>query len=388
MRFPLLGALAMLALIGFQAAAAQAVFKDPVFDPALPPTTVENIQPVLDRDLAGELKNGALAPGTNCGLVIGVIQHGVRRVYAYGPVKPDSVFEIGSITKTFTGLLLAQMIEQNKVRMDDPVRLLLPEGIVQKPVGEEITLRDLTTQHSDLPPNPENMHPADPQNPFADYSSRDLYAYLHTRGVQHAPQTSYAYSNTGVKLLAQALVARTGVPYESLLQQQITRPLGMHDTSTELSPEMKRRFVQGHDAQHRPTEPYTFSDLPGAGAIHSTANDMLTYLEAQLHPERVHAVGPAKSLPAALLLTHQIQAAANPGMHIAMNWFHSDADGNYQHGGRTGGFITYTIFNIQEDFGVVVLSNTAAGTASLTPRLANRIGQRLLGLPAISLVEK
>jgi len=87
-------------------------------------------------------------------------------------------------------------------------------------------------------------------------------------------------------------------------------------------------------------------------------------------------------------LTHQIQAAANPGMHIAMNWFHSDADGNYQHGGRTGGFITYTIFNIQEDFGVVVLSNTAAGTASLTPRLANRIGQRLLGLPAISLVEK
>jgi len=118
----------MLALIGFQAAAAQAVFKDPVFDPALPPTTVENIQPVLDRDLAGELKTGALAPGTNCGLVIGVIQHGVRRVYAYGPVKPDSVFEIGSITKTFTGLLLAQMIEQNKVRMDDPVPRRSPKS--------------------------------------------------------------------------------------------------------------------------------------------------------------------------------------------------------------------------------------------------------------------
>jgi CubicO group peptidase (beta-lactamase class C family) len=115
---------------------------------------------------------------------------------------------------------------------------------------------------------------------------------------------------------------------------------------------------------------------------------MLTYLDAQIHPERIRAAGSAESLPAAIALTHQIRAAANPGMHIAMNWFHSDADGSYQHGGRTGGFIAYAIFNPQQDFGVIVLSNTAGSQESIAVRLANRIGQRLMGLPAISLAEE
>lgn len=370
------------------AAYTQTVFVDPVLDAALPRVTIEHLRPVLDQDIERDLKAGDLSPCKDCGFVVGVVQHGVRRVYVYGGVKENSVFEIGSITKTFTGLILAQMVGKGKARMDDPVRAYLPDGVVRKLAGEEITIRDLTTQHSDLPPQPDNLNPADPNNPFADYGSRELYAYLGKPGVQHASQAPYVYSNTGVKLLALALSLRAGMPYDSLLHQQVTEPLGMRDTSVALCPDMARRVARGHDEDFKPVEAWTFADLPGAGGIHSTAGDMLTYIEAQLHPERIHAPGPGETLPAAVTMTHQLLAVANPGMHIAMNWHHSDSDGNYQHGGRTGGFTSYAIFNVEQDFGVVVLSNLAASRESLAVRLADHISQRLMGLPAISLLEK
>lgn len=107
-----------------------------------------------------------------------MVRNGVRRVFAYGTARPDSAFEIGSITKTFTGLILAQMIEHGKVQLDAPVRELLPAGTVAKPQGREITLLDLVTHHSGLPRMPDNVHPADPNDPYADYLATDLYAFI------------------------------------------------------------------------------------------------------------------------------------------------------------------------------------------------------------------
>jgi CubicO group peptidase (beta-lactamase class C family) len=100
----------------------------PNYDPALAPVTAADLQSVLDRDLAEALKSGELAPGTGAGVSIAVVEHGVRRVFSYGAAKQDSIFEIGSITKTFTGLVLSQMVEQGKVKFDEPVRELLPPG--------------------------------------------------------------------------------------------------------------------------------------------------------------------------------------------------------------------------------------------------------------------
>ena len=96
-------------------------------------------------------------------MTIGIVVHGKRKIFSYGGVKPDSVFEIGSITKTFTGLVLAQMVEQKTVRLDEPVRELLPKGTVAQPAGKEITLLDLSTHRSGLPRNPDNVHPKDEQ---------------------------------------------------------------------------------------------------------------------------------------------------------------------------------------------------------------------------------
>src|SRR5262249_41123418 len=134
----------------------------PEYDGAIAPVKASNMQSVLDRDMqAAREPGGQLALGKDAGLTIGVVEHGVRSVFTYGTAHPDSIFEIGSITKTFTGLLLARMAAQGKVKLNEPVRELLPPGTAAKPNGSEITLLDLATQHSGLPGLPDNFKPVD-----------------------------------------------------------------------------------------------------------------------------------------------------------------------------------------------------------------------------------
>jgi D-alanyl-D-alanine-carboxypeptidase/D-alanyl-D-alanine-endopeptidase len=360
----------------------------PSYDPALPPVTAADLQPVLAKDLAEALKSGQLALSTGAGVSIGVVDHGVRKVFTFGPAKADSIFEIGSITKTFTGLMLAQMIAQGKVKLDEPVRALLPPGTVAKPEGAEITLLDLVTQHSGLPRMPDNFHPADVQNPYADYSSAELYSYLGKRGVSKAADATFLYSNLGFGLLGQALAERAGVPYPELLKAEVTDPLGLHDTTIVLSPEQQSRFMPGHDADHNPAHAWDLVALAGAGAIRSTAGEMLTYLEANLHPDRVKpAVGAdGKTLSAALVASHELRSGALPAERIAFAWLYKPETGEYWHNGATGGYSSYAFFNPKGDYAAVVLLNTSIGQdGSYADRLGEHISQRLAGKPAISL---
>jgi CubicO group peptidase (beta-lactamase class C family) len=200
------------------------------------PVAVADLQIVLDRDLAEALKSGELAPGTGAGVSIAVVEHGVRRVFSYGAAKPNSIFEIGSITKTFTGLVLSQMVEQRKVKFDEPVRELLPPGTVAKPVGPEITLLDLATQKSGLPRMPDNFKPADPNNPYADYVAPNLYAFMAQHGVAKPGDPGFLYSNLGFGLLSQALAVRSGLPYPVLLKEEAIDPLGLKDTTVSFPP--------------------------------------------------------------------------------------------------------------------------------------------------------
>ena len=290
-------------------------------DPAMAPAAADGLQAALDRDLAPALRSGALAPGTCGGVAIGVSKHGVRRVFTYGTANAGSIFEIGSITKTFTGLVLAQMAVQGKIRLDEPVRELLPAATMRKPAGQEITLLDLATHRSGLPPMPDNINPAGTLNPGADYHARDLYDFLARRGVAKPANASFLYSNLGFGLLGQALANRAGMTYPNLVSEEITGPLGMRDTALSLSPEQQNRMIQAYDARHRPAVPWVLDALAGAGAIRATAGDMLTYLEANLHPEDL-ASG-AKTLSAALVQSHELRAAIGPGMRIALAWIYA-----------------------------------------------------------------
>ena len=372
-------------------AIAAAAVAPPKFDAALPPVSATDLQAVLGKDLVEALKSGELAPSTGAGVSIAVVEHGVRRVFSYGAAKPDSIFEIGSITKTFTGLILSQLVEQGKVKFDEPVRELLPAGTVIKPAGAEITLLDLATQHSGLPRMPDNFAPADNSNPYADYDAKRLYAFVAQNGVAKPADAGFLYSNLGFGLLGQALAVRAGLSYPALLKQEVTEPLGLKDTTVALTAEQLARFIPGHSADHKPAHAWDLNAMAGAGAIRSTAADMLVYLEANLHPEGVKPEGDsaaAKTLAAALIQQHELRADAMPGTRIALAWLFEAETGNYWHNGGTGGYSSYAFFNPKGNYAAVVLLNTTLGQkGSFADRVGQHISERLAGKPAIALGE-
>lgn len=379
--------------LNFERQAVAQTVKPPSFDAAMPAVKAADLEAALNRDLAETLKSGALASGTDAGVVVGVVDHGVKRVFAYGTAKTDSIFEIGSITKTFTGLILAQLVGQGKVTLDEPIRELLPAGTVAKPAGTEITLLDLATQSSGLPRMPDNFNPADPANPYADYHAANLYSFMAKHGVAEPAAASFLYSNLGFGLLGQALAVHAGTSYADLLRSEITAPLGMTDTVVSLSPDQQKRFIAGHDAEHRPAHAWDLGALAGAGAIRSTAGDMLTYLDANLHPDKLHTQSglndaDGKTLSSAIAKSHELHADAVPGTRIALAWLCNTASGSYWHNGATGGYSSYAVFNPKNDYGVIVLSNTSIGsTGSFADLLGQHISERLEGQPALSLSE-
>jgi CubicO group peptidase (beta-lactamase class C family) len=363
------------------------------FDPAIAPVGAADLQTVLNDDLARGQTPGsaAFAPGTGRGAAIGVFSRGVRRVFAYGTAKPDSVFEIGSITKTITGLVLAQMVMQGKAKYDEPVRELLPAGTVARPAGREITLVDLATQHSGLNRMPGNIRPTRQPDAYPDYREAELYAYMARRGVAKTEDTPYFYSNLGFGLLGHALSNRAGTTYADLVRQQVTGPLGLRDTVVTLSPEQQARWIQGYDVQHQPVPPprRERDALAASGAIQSTAVDMLAYLEAQLHPERLVFAAPdspiatAATLPAAVRQSQALRADAEPGLRAALGWVHDPASGSYTHGGSAYGYTGLAVFNPKDDYAAILLVNS--GPSGVTGLLGQHIVERLAGQPAISL---
>jgi serine-type D-Ala-D-Ala carboxypeptidase/endopeptidase len=363
--------------------------------PAVPPVALDDLKPILDRELAPVLERGLLSKASGGGgLVIGVLDHGKRRIFAYGTAKPDSIFEIGSITKTFTGLILAQMVVQKKVTLDTPIRTLLPAGSVAKPDGAEITLVDLATQHSGLPRMPDNFKPQNPLNPYADYHAAQLQEFIARHGVAKPADAAFLYSNLGFGLLGYGLSLRAGVPYGQLLSNEITGPLHMSDTGVMLSPAQRARLIQGYDYNFDPTPPWDLDAFAGAGAIKSTAADMLTYLDANLHPDK-YAVGatadsPAATLPAAIALDHQLRAniTTNGESRIALAWGFSTKNGTYGHEGGTGGYRSLARFNPNQDRAIVVLynrENTDPAAPQLVERVAENIDELMTGKPSIPL---
>ena len=338
--------------------------------PAMPPADAAGIEPLLKRELPPELPRGM-------GMVVGVMKHGQRRVYALGTARPDSVYQIGSITKTFTGLLLAQMVVEGKASLDEPVRELLAAGTIPKPVGREITLLDLATHHSGLPAMPDDFNSSrfpSPAAAFARYRATDIYAFVREHGAGREADPPFVYSNLGLALLGEALAARAGVSYPELVAQRITGPLGMRDTTVGLPPGGRRRLIQAYGDRYEPVPPWELDGFAPAGAISSTAGDLLTYLEAQLRADSP-----------AFRLSHQLRAGATPGIRIALAWLYDEDTGTYMHAGNISGYASYAFFNPQGGYAGIVLANQ--GMSILAGLLPLHVQQRLAGQPAISLAQ-
>jgi len=311
------------------------------------------------------------------GIVVGVIEPDGRRIVAYGsagagadrPLDGDAVFEIGSVTKVFTALLLADMAEGGEIGLDDPVERYLPDGVnVPERGGRSITLRELALHHSGLPRLPGNMDPADPTNPYADYSVEQLYAFLSSHELQRDIGAQYEYSNLGYGLLGHALARAAGVDYETLVRERIAEPLGMASTAATLNRDLRSRLATGHDVRRRETSNWDLPTLPGAGALKSTANDLLSFLALFLgqHDEPLED-------PLSVMLTER--RPAGPGMEIALGWHirqRADDEGIVWHDGGTGGYRSFVGLDPAAGAGVVVLTNVS------TPAGVNDIGLHLL----------
>ena len=359
------------------------VVPPPQFDAAMAPVEVDRMQTVLDHDLIPALApNGALAPRNGAGAVVGIVKHGDRRILAYGTAKPDSIYEIGSISKTFTALILARFAAEGRVRLDQPVRTLLPSRVVAKPNGPEITLLDLATHHSGLPGMPDNLASGEMNRAVAEYGTSDLYAFLARHGVERPANAHFLYSNLGFGLLGQALAHFAGTNYAELLRNEVTLPLGLRDTTIVLSLEQQDRLIQTYNRRHEPVRAWDLGALAGAGGIRSTAADLLTYLEAQMHPEML--APELDTLRTALTESHQLRADTGSGQRIGLAWIYFPESGIYMHNGAISGYTSYAFFDLHGDYAGVALFN-AASPMGFCGLLGQHIAQRLAGKPAVSL---
>src|SRR5215207_4670432 len=251
-------------------------------------------QDVVGLDAVDLLAEQAMRSGRRMGLVIGWLADGEQRVAGYGRLRIDTqdtpdggtIFEIGSVTKVFTGLLLADLAEQGMVGLDDPLASYLPASArILTSGGRQITLGDLASHAGGLPRDPKgtlgrwlgNRH-----NPYAGLSVEELYAGLARTRLRRRLGQRVKYSNLGAGLLGQALARAAGQSYEALVRQRICRPLGMPDTLITATGEQAARLAIGHTRRGRPTAPFQLPALAGAGALRSTAADLLCLLRATL----------------------------------------------------------------------------------------------------------
>jgi CubicO group peptidase (beta-lactamase class C family) len=301
------------------------------------------------------------------GIVVGVIEPRGRRVVAHGaldqgnpqPLDGDTVFEIGSVTKVFTSLLLAEMVQRGEVSLDDPVaKCLPPEVKVPERGGRQITLQDLATHTSGLPGDPSNISPRDPANPLADYSAQQLYAFLSNCTLTSDVGSRYGYSNLGTSVLGQALAHHAGMHYEALLELRILKPLGMSRTRVSLSQEMKSGLAPGHSYMLERLPNWDAGALAPSGGLKSTANDLLKLLSV--------ALGYGETpLTRAMATTMSVRRPAiDPDRESALGWDVLKLEPVYEFifkDGATGGYRSFVGVDRRSRSGVVVLSNAATG---------------------------
>ena len=351
--------------------------------------------PVLD-DAVRARAEALTRTGMHASIVIAVLDGKSSTIFGFGSAQPgkqgkpdtDTVYQIGSVTKTMTGLLLADAVVQGKTSLDAPVAQLLPGYTIPAFGGQQITLLDLATHTSALPRLPDNFAPKNPANPYADYTASLQRQFLAAYQLPRAPGTSFDYSNIGYAVLGTALATQAGSSYEALLQSRLAVPLGMRSTSNQPTRGMLARLAPGHQLSGEPTPAWDLNVVAPAGGVYSSARDMVAYLQAYMFkPLR----------PYALAIAPQRALAPGSETKIGLAWLLEQRQGQAYawHSGQTGGYASYAAFTTDGKRGVVVLTNTARdvdalGLATLfpgTPLPALKQPPAAIELPRAALAE-
>jgi serine-type D-Ala-D-Ala carboxypeptidase/endopeptidase len=332
---------------------------------------VAGIQPFLDKYVGK----------SNSAMVIGLVDETGPKVFSAGKLdngtdgtlNGDTVFLIGSVSKTFTTLAFLDMVERGEVKSNDPLAKYLPPSVnVPSYQDRQITLNDLATQSAGLPFNPDSMKGPDDRADYEQFTAEKMYTFLSGYALSRQPGTEFQYSNVGMALLGQAMMNKTGKDYESLIAERICGPLNMTSTRVALTPELRSRLAMGHEKDGKQVLPFKLDAYQPAGAILSTANDLLKYAAAQagLTPSKLSA-----SISQSHIIRHT-DLHGRPGLDMpeyfgrtATCWFDQNAVQPtgmdlLAHGGGAGSYHAYLGFDQKQHRGMVVL--TTANDVSVT----------------------
>ncbi|OQP53584.1 serine hydrolase domain-containing protein [Niastella populi] len=316
----------------------------------------DEIKPILEKEVYQKRSPG---------IIVGTIDAtGKRQIVAAGTWKekgqvlPDekTMYEIGSITKVFTSLLLADMVLKKQVNLDDPVSKYLPAS-VQVPVikNQPITLLHLANHSVGWPRMPDNYDPKSLDNPFADYTIEQTYDYISRATFDYAPGTWFKYSNVGYGLLGHILSQVAGKPYETLVKERICTPLNMPNTTITLAPAQKAVLAMGHNETGTAVENWDMPAIAGTGALRSNINDLLNFAGANL--------GIIKTdLYPAMQLAHTPRISKRPDDgEVTLGWTlvkSKEGDEYLWKDGTTAGYRSIMLLNRTKKTGVVILANT------------------------------
>jgi CubicO group peptidase (beta-lactamase class C family) len=305
------------------------------------------------------------------GISVAVIKDGEVKTYSYGETEkgnkqlPDAdktLFEIGSISKTFTAILLADEVIKGKMLLDDPINKYLPDSIPNLAFKDvPITLKTLSNHSSGFPRLPMNLYQKgdDTNNPYKNYDEKRMFTYLKNFKTYREIGVNYDYSNFAVGLLGHILARQNNTSYEQLLTDKICKPLQLKNTKITIQSADNKDFAQGYDEKGKEALAWDLNALAGAGGIRSTTYDMAKYVKANMTQA-------PKQLQEAIDLTQKITLSQGQSI-IGLGW-HSTPTKKYniiQHSGGTGGFRSFVGFDKERQLGVVVLSNSAEEVAMI-----------------------
>jgi D-alanyl-D-alanine-carboxypeptidase/D-alanyl-D-alanine-endopeptidase len=323
---------------------------------------------VSDADVREILRDRIEVSKRGIGIVVGIVDEQGARVVAYGHarrgsdelVDGNSVFEIGSITKVFTALLLADMVVKREVQLHDPIAKYVPAS-VKSPRAKDITLLHLARHTAGLPSFPDNLKRVDPGHPFDGYTNEALFAFLDGYKTRLAVGTHHSYSNYGAALLGEVLARRAQRDFETAMRERILAPVGMTRTGFALTPELRAAHALGHSTRGRPLRLGGPRGMLGSGALRSTVNDLLVFVQANLGLRET-------SLSTAMRATHRTDADRQmPDLPMGLGWFHMDIGETRMvwHSGGTSGFRSFVGLDPARRRGVVVLSNSDNDVANI-----------------------
>lgn len=325
-------------------------------------------QSVLDLQV-DSIVNAYLLKPENAGLSIGILKNGTTTFYHYGETRKgtgslpsnSSIYEIGSVSKTFTGILLAKAIEEQKVKANDDIRQYLPESCKNLAYKDTpITLEQLANHTSGIPRLPENLtrqENFDEKDPYKHYTKDLLVAYLSKLKLKTVPGTVSEYSNTGMALLGVILTGVYGKSYEALVKEKIAGPLQMAHTVEELPAAELSDFCTGYDEKGRETPYWHFGDMPACGGLRSTMHDMMLYLKANVEEK-----------DPAIRLSHATTFQNGKYNSLGMAWHKQQSlsgDELLWHNGGTYGFSSFIGLFKEKNCGVIVLSNSGSNVDAI-----------------------